>query len=116
MPVADLAALRRLLHEHRPRCARDGYPAAVRRRVAEAARGLIADGCTNHRAAGQLGLAPTTLARWLDEPDSPAAVFVPVVVRPEGPAAARPVLVTPGGYRVEGLDVEQLAALLSRLA
>jgi hypothetical protein len=116
MPAADLADLRRLLHQHRPRRARDGYPAAVRRRVAEVARGLVADGWTTHRVAGRLGLAATTLARWLGDDDSDRAAFVPVVVRAEAPAALRPVLVTPGGYRVEGLDVEQLAALLPRLA
>lgn len=116
MPATDLADLRRLLHQHRPRCARDGYPAAVRRRVAAAARGLVADGWTPHRVAGRLGLAATTLARWLDADDSDRTAFVPVVVRSDAPAALQPVLVTPAGYRVEGLDVEQLAALLPRLA
>jgi hypothetical protein len=48
-------------------------------------------------------------ARWLDAQRSEPAAFVLVIVHPAAPAALQPVLFPPGAYRVEALDVEQLA-------
>jgi hypothetical protein len=58
-----------------------------------------------------------TVRRICDESKEtgPGTDFVPVEIAPEvqGGGIA---LVTPGGHRVEGLDLETAAALLARLA
>ena len=76
--------------------------------------GLAADAI-----AERLGVSQSTVSRWLAG-RSQEAGFVQVSVvtdAPEpAPAHAVPVLVAPGGYRVEGLDVASLADLLRRLA
>ncbi len=71
--------------------------------------------------AERLGVTSATVTRWLTR-CSQAAGFVRVeVVEGElepasAPASVVPVLLAPGGYRVEGLDVASLADLLRRLA
>jgi hypothetical protein len=66
------------------------------------------------RVAAELGVSLVSLQRWLEQ--SEPAQFRPVEVQAE-PAErsedqAGPVLITPRGYRIEGLGVESLAALL----
>lgn len=69
------------------------------------------------RIARQLGVSVVSLQRWVEQ--AQPARFRPVQVRldaePEAPAAGAVVLITPRGYRVEGLDAAGLAALLGRL-
>lgn len=76
--------------------------------------------------AAALGLSESALRRWRADDDGGEGVaLVPVeVIVDEAPVgAARPTggiggaltLVSPRGYRVEGLGVEQLAALLARI-
>lgn len=71
--------------------------------------------------AGRLGLAESTLSRWLrqERGEERVAGFRPVSIVPVVPAhgdgggeAGGLTLVTPGGYRLEGLDVESAAYLL----
>lgn len=117
MSTASLSDLRRLLAAHRPRRSRDGYPAHVRTAVVTAASELRKAGWTPTRLARELGLAATTLGLWLREPA--ALTFRPVTVVPTVPPLAPTrtlTLVTPGGWRVEGLDVDSAALLLARLA
>ena len=73
--------------------------------------------------AEKLGINSATLYNWLRRP-APAH-FLPVAVVAEStelvaalePApGSQPVLIAPGGYRVEGLDLEAVAELLRRLA
>jgi hypothetical protein len=67
-----------------------------------------------NRVASALGLPAQSLARWLQQSAPPG--LRPVTVRPDpAPAAApgaSPVLVTPQGLRVEGLDRDTLIVLL----
>ena len=93
--------------------------AGLRKEIVNYARHEVAGGASVRATAQRLGVSDTTLTRWL-EAGKQASQFRPVqiVVEPEPPeqeASKVPVLVSPGGYRVEGLDVEQLAALLLRL-
>jgi len=77
------------------------------------------------RIAEEVGLSETALRRWREENSAGDAVaLLPVEVIGDecAAAAAEPAqrisvmtLVSPGGYRVEGLGVEQLAALLARI-
>ena len=73
--------------------------------------------------AERLGVNRNTVYRWTAEARAgreqcvqPAFVQVAVVsVKPTSPPAAPLVLVSPGGYRVEGLDLTGLAELLGAL-
>ncbi len=69
--------------------------------------------------AERLGVSQATVVRWLAR-HSLATGFVQVEVVADPPepesVAPVPVLLAPGGYRVEGLDVAGLAELLRRLA
>jgi hypothetical protein len=113
-------AIRRLRSEARqltrgevPKAIR--YPAPFRAAVAAVTRTQVEQGASMHRVAGALGLPARSLLRWLEQSAPP--VLRPVTVRPEGAAAAAagPVLVTPQGVRVEGLDRDTLIAVLRML-
>jgi hypothetical protein len=65
------------------------------------------------RVATDLGVSALTLQRWLEQ-EEPAR-FRPVEVKPEILASSSGkglVLITPRGYRVEGLGTETLSSLL----
>jgi hypothetical protein len=82
--------------------------------TALAAEPQMAGGASMHRVATALGPPARSLLRWLEQSAPP--VLRPVTVRPEAPsAAAGPVLVTPQGVRVEGLDRDTLIAVLRLL-
>lgn len=96
-------------------------PAGLRSRIVLYAQRRQADGERVAEIAGRLGLAERTLRRWLrrERGEETAVGFRPVSIVPvaAGPgdclgASAELTLVTPGGYRVEGLDVEAAAYLL----
>ena len=89
------------------------YPAPFRAAAATLTRAQLDQGASVHRMAGALGLPARTLTRWLQHSAPP--VLRPVTVRPDPPPAAGPVLVTPQGVRVEGLDRDTLIAVLRLL-
>lgn len=86
------------------------YPQHVRAQIAEAAKLLRQRGASWQRVGEVLGIPHETIRRHTEASTS---AFVPVVVKAD-PATA-PVLVTPSGYRVEGLSVSALAELLGQL-
>ena len=88
---------------------------AVRARVLTYARRQRAAGHSWVRIAQAVGLSVGSLKNWSRTPP-PARRLVPVAVTvaPEVPAAALRV-VSPGGYRVEGLDLASATALLRAL-
>lgn len=95
-------------------------PAALRERViAFARREIGVRGRTLQAVASELGLSQSGLGRWLRRERSSDLLrgrFRPVqVVAASGVSAGSLILVTPSGYRVEGLSVTELAALLPRL-
>jgi transposase-like protein len=65
------------------------------------------------RVAADLGVSALSLQRWIEKGEP--ARFRPIEVEPEVVASARArdlVLITPSGYRVEGLETETLSSLL----
>ena len=93
------------------------YPAAFRAAVVALVRTELGRGVAFGRLASTLGLARWSLARWLRQ--RPPAVLRPVTVASDSGTALRPpgpVLITPQGLRVEGLDRETLIAVLRALA
>jgi hypothetical protein len=93
------------------------YPAPVREAVVALARTRLGQGQTLARVARGVGISFPTLTTWLAGPATPA--LRPVTLAPDpDPAAtssATIVLVTPEGFRVEGLDGETLVAVLRSL-
>jgi transposase-like protein len=95
-------------------------PLELRSRIVEYARSCREQGWTVGDIAAGLGLVESTLARWLRRGAAELQPgFRPVAIvasddRASSPAAALR-LVTPHGYRVEGLDADTLAYLLQVL-
>jgi len=92
-----------------------------RRRTAEQRAALIsqirtmrAQGMTYRAIALDLGLNPQTVYSWRDELGGEAPGFRAVTLAMPRPTTA-PVLVTPQGYRIEGLDLAGVAHLLRAL-
>jgi AraC-like DNA-binding protein len=80
------------------------------------AKSRMHDGSSLDSVARDLGLKPQTLSRWLEEKGGKARLRPVEVAPPDSTSGRGPaVLITPGGLRVEGLDLESLAQLLQRL-
>jgi transposase-like protein len=99
------------------------YSAAFRVEVVSIAGARVATGVPVARIARELGLRTQTLALWLRRERVPKlrAVRVehdPHVAAPLALAASeiRPVVVTPSGVRIEGLDLDGLVRLVRSLA
>lgn len=95
------------------------YSAAFRAEVVTLARGRIADDVAVARIARDLGLRPKTLTLWLRQ--TPVSKLRAVRVESDPRPATvvpeiRPVVVIPGGLRIEGLDLESVAKLVRSLA
>jgi hypothetical protein len=88
-----------------------GYGAAARGEAVAYARSRMASGASLHAAAAEIGLRAQTLGRWLDV-EHPAG-FAEITIAREAPAVpATFTLVSPAGWRVEGLDIEALRAIV----
>lgn len=113
--METLESMRALLKANRPRSWNLGYPPAVRARVRTYIAARRAAGGTPTAIATELGLSRQSVMGWTVGAAS-APVFVPVEVVLEPHSAAPPalVLVSPRGYRVEGLDAASIGALLER--
>jgi hypothetical protein len=82
----------------------------LRRQITAVGHGLRAEGRSWFKIGREIGLPPETVRRLCE-----ARGFVPVEIADD--AVARDlVMVAPSGYRVEGLNVETVVALLARLA
>jgi hypothetical protein len=93
------------------------YPDAFRHAAVALARTCLGRGGAVARVARELGVSEPTLTKWL-RPAAP--VLRPVTVTAHAaPAVHRPVtspvLITPHGVRVEGLDRETLVVVLRAL-
>jgi transposase-like protein len=95
------------------------YPASVREAAVAVAREGRRAGRSIGRTARQLGLSPGTLLLWMRRGGAGRLRRVEVLASPRAVrdgGATRPVLVTPQGFRVEGLDTAELTALLRALS
>ncbi len=82
----------------------------LRRQITAVGRGLRAEGRSWFKIGREIGLPAETVRRLCEGPG-----FVAVEVR-DGAVARDLAVVAPSGYRVEGLDVETVVALLALLA
>lgn len=98
------------------------FPARLRQAIVLYARKHRATGARVHAIARSLGLNPSTLCGWLACEGRRGGfrrvrVVAPRAATPRAGAVAQAaVLVTPRGYRVEGLAPEHVVALLRALA
>ena len=95
------------------------YPESLRQLAVSFATEAQAAGWSGSRIARQLGVAWATLERWCATPSvsEPTGGMREVVVCDEAPSSVvpGPVLVTPEGYRIEGLRLEALVEILRSL-
>ncbi len=120
-----LREARRALGELGERGRTSRVPERARRAVVAYVAVARCEGLSWRRIVEAVGVSESALRHWCDEDHAGEAVsLLPVeVIGADGPGpGAEPwrgsgavTLVSPGGYRVEGLGVEQLAALLSRV-
>lgn len=98
---------------------RNRYTTELRELAAEYWKARKAEGATLGAAAEELGIHVKSLRQWSRAAGAGSPRFHRVEVVPEKTVASRAhsgiVLHAPGGVRVEGLDVDSLAALLRRL-
>ena len=90
------------------------YPAELRRDVGRYAGERRRAGSSVKRVAAELGIAAPTLGIWIQEHRDDEPAIRPVAVATSAPASS-PVLVTPQGFRIEGLGVGEIAELLRAL-
>ena len=106
------AELAQLEHRGRGRA----YPERLRKRMIAYVEARRAEGAATRIAGDEIGMDWRTLLRWA--PCSTSAGFEQVVLRDEAATAApasRFIVHTPGGLRIEGLDLGTLAALVRKL-
>ncbi len=110
----EIQRLRASLARMRPGNGRR-YGSDVRDRISQAAKQLRAGGASWRAVGETLGMPLETVRRIYVEHEDRAPGFIPVEIAPERQRGEIAV-VTPGGYRVEDLDVETALTLLARLA
>ena len=94
------------------------YPASVREPVVRYIKKRLSQGLSMSNISKEIGLSGGTLSRWLkrDKGTKGKGSLVPVRIKPDRATksltVSTPVLVTPGGYRVEGLDIAGCLQLL----
>jgi hypothetical protein len=92
------------------------YTHELKEQIAVAAKILRESGLGWHRIGRALGIPNETIRRFCGASGGTGrGAFASVVVADDDRETAV-VLVTPGGYRVEGLNLDQVAQLLIRLA
>jgi len=112
---AELSRLRRALADFGPSRPGRRVPQALRERLVADARRRRDAGESLHELGRAHGLQAETLRRWLDAGvAAPRPLPVSLVAAPSQGAHALS-LVTPSGFRLEGLTAETAAELLGRL-
>jgi len=91
-------------------------PPGLRDEIAVWARKRRAEGEVVASIAAAIGLSETTLAKWLGAGGGPGELRpVRVTAAGAGPRRSGLVVVTPDGYRLEGLSVDDAVDVLRRL-
>ncbi len=115
--MSDTAStLTALLDQNKPACRSVGYAAPIRQRVGVWAAEQRALGRSWSDIADQLPIATTTVIGWTRL--AAEATFVPVVVaghQGASHATTGPVVISPRGWRVEGLDLDAVVRVLGEV-
>jgi hypothetical protein len=89
-------------------------PTGLRDEIVVWARKRRAEGLVVGSIASAIGLSETTLSKWLSPGGGPGELR-PVRVTADVAIGGRLVVVTPEGYRLEGLSVDEAVDVLRRL-
>ena len=108
---SEIRKLRAALARHESGRGRRFAP-ELPRQISSVGRRLRSEGASWSGIGAALGLPPATVRRLCD---GETAGFVRVEVVDDAVAAGGLVVVTPGGLRVEGLDVNSAATLIRQL-
>jgi transposase-like protein len=105
----------RLAHGKHPSQVR--YPETFRRAAVALVRSRVAQGGSVAKVARAVGVSEPTLGKWLRPATLPVLrpVAVTATTMPAPQAPHRPVVITPNGIRVKGLDPDTLIAVLRAL-
>ena len=96
------------------------YPEAFKEDATDVVRHLRAEGFTQQEVSELLDVPWVTLARWKESgeessTESDSSTFRPVKVI-DDTSECGPVLVSPAGWRIEGLSVAELVEVARRLS
>jgi hypothetical protein len=116
----QVAELRRDVVEQREGAGRGArYPAALRARLTAFARQMRAGGWSWERIGSSVGLAGETLRLWTERDVGRRPRLVRVAVVPKAAPGSQPatfILLSPTGWRVEGLSLDAVVELIRSLA
>jgi len=88
------------------------YPEPLRERATRWARQRLATGATIAAVAASLGIGGDTLRRWMAPATTTALVPVEIV---DAPRAGEVSVVSPSGFRINGLTLDDAIEVLRRL-
>ena len=114
--------LRQLVEQSHPSgSARSKYPETLQRRIADYVHQQRLLEVSYVELSRQIGLSPTTLSKWARKFPQPESSFLPVHIRDtEPPRAAHPQprisITSPNGWTIQGLDRNDLTAIIGRLS
>jgi hypothetical protein len=94
------------------------YPKELQERVVQLVKNLQAQGHSMVAINTLLGMTGDTLARWTRNSSTEHAAFVPVEVTNDGRMSSRGEelsLISPSGWRVTGLTLEQVFRIVQGL-
>ena len=109
-----VAELRRRIAALGPRRRGARIPEDLRRDIATYARERRHGAITLDALADEIGISSETIRRYVGRKRS-SRELVPVEVIPDATVVDALVMISPRGYRVEGLDLEKAARLLRLL-
>lgn len=110
------ARVRRRVAALGPRGRGARIPPGLRDDIIAYARERQANGAGLRQVGRETGVTYETIRNWLRVPERGMRALVPVAIVPDVVTPDALVVVSPRGYRVEGLDVARAAALLRMLA
>jgi len=97
---------------------RRNYPPELKRRILDWVGRAMTAGMRRSACGHALGIKSWRIKGWQDEQPATSGDVALALVQIETPAwvSGGPTVVSPSGYRVEGLAVAQIVALLRELA
>ena len=110
--TTDSTELRESIIKSRIGQSRWRCPPALREEIVELAKARRREGCSVRKIAIELGVSESGLSRWLQ---GGSGRLRPVRVSEKPSSPSQLVLVTPEGYRLEGLSSISAAEVLRRL-
>lgn len=112
----DVKRLRQAVLDLGPRQRGRLFPEPLRSRLVKAVRELRHRGQINGEISALLGISKETVRRMAAERNDAALVPVEIAAAPATREEAALVVVSPTGWRIEGLELDEAVALLRALS